>query len=109
MEYQHPPPDTKTFNMIKTYLGRKINKELDCKSFRLENLEDPFVFAVMRKVIRQEVKDLEDIVSWFRDEYKRYLIPDQEIFFHKQWIWNNKKISENLARKRNSKLFQYAC
>ncbi len=110
--YQHSPPDTATFKIIERHLERKIKETLNDEDFRLEDIEDPLVFAVMRKAIRKVVKNLEETLSWFREEYKRYLIPDKEIFFHKKWIWKNKKISENLARKRNSKLIplmNYLC
>jgi predicted transcriptional regulator len=104
--YQHPPPDTSTFRVIEKHLGRKIKKAFDDKGIVYEYINDTFTFAVKRKVIRQVVRNLEDIISWCRNEYKRYLIPDQEIFSRKQWIWNNKKIHENLNKRRNKKLIR---
>lgn len=112
MEYQHTPPSTATFKLIERHLERKIKKALTDNDVELEDIEHPFAFVVKQKAIKQVIKNLEDSQSWFREEYKRYLIPDQEIFSHRKWIWNNKKISENLARKRNSKLIQlmnYLC
>lgn len=112
MQYQHPPPDTSTFRVIKKHLGRKIDKAFNYEYIELENRDDKSDFAVKRKVIRQVVKNLEETRSWFREEYKRYLIPDQEIFFHKQWIWKNNKIRENLNQRRNKKLIplmNYLC
>ncbi len=112
MEYQHTPPKTSTFKRIEKHLKWKIEKALNGESVEIEDIDDPFVFAVMRKIIRQVVKNLEETLSWFREEYKRYLIPDKEIFFHKKWIWKNKKISENLGRRRNKKLIplmNYLC
>lgn len=110
--YQHSPPDTATFRIIERHLKRRIKAALNDEDYGLEYIDDPLIFAVMRKAIRKVVKNLEETLSWFREEYKRYLIPDKEIFFHKKWIWKNKKISENLARKRNSKLIplmNYLC
>ncbi len=110
--YRHSPPKTSTFKRIEKHLKWKIEKALKGESVEIEDIDDPFVFAVMRKIIRQVVKNLEETLSWLREEYKRYLIPDLEIFSHKKWIVKNKKIRENLARKRNSKLLplmNYLC
>jgi hypothetical protein len=112
MEYQHTPPSTATFKLIERHLERKIKKALTDNDIELEDIEDPFAFVVKRKTIRLVIKNIEDSQSWFREEHKRYLIPDQEIFSHRKWIFENKRIRENLARKRNSKLIQlmnYLC
>jgi hypothetical protein len=110
--YQHPPPDTSTFRIIEKHFGQKMNKAFGDKDFEFEEVEDKFVFAVKRKVARQVIKNVEEIVLWFKDEYKRYLIPDKEIFYHKKWIWKNNKISENLEGRRNKHLIplmNYLC
>ncbi len=99
MGYKHKPPKTSTFKRIEKHLKWKIEKALKGESVEIEDIDDPYVFAVMRKAIRKEVKNLEETLSWLREEYKRYLIPDKEIFFHKQWIWKNKKrVSGTLSK-----------
>jgi predicted transcriptional regulator len=121
MEHQHAPPSTTTFKLIERHLKRNIEKAFNDEGLGLEDAEtrkwreerdDPFVFAVKRKVIRKVIKSLEETHSWLREEYKRYLIPDKEIFSNKKWIWNDKHIVRNLRRKRNSKLIplmNYLC
>ncbi len=112
MDYQHKPPKTSTFRIIERHLKRKIEEASNGESVEIEDIDDPFAFTIKRKTIREVVKNLEDTLSWFREEYKRYLIPDKEIFFHKKWIWGNKKISENLDKRRNRNLIplmNYLC
>jgi len=121
MEHQHAPPSTTTFKLIARHLKRNIEKAFNGKGAELENVEtrkwreergDRFIFAAKRKVIRKIIKNLEETLSWFREEYKKYLIPDKEIFSHKKWIWSDKHIVRNLERKRNSKflpLMNYLC
>ncbi len=112
MEYQHTPPKTSTFKRIEKHLKWKIEKALNGESVEIEDIDNPYVFTIKRKTIREVVKNLEDIVSWFRKEYKRYLIPDQEIFSHRKWILENKTIRENLDKMRNRHLIplmNYLC
>ncbi|MHC4269448.1 MAG: hypothetical protein ACYSTS_13390 [Planctomycetota bacterium] len=110
---KHVPP----FKGLKKRIDRELKKAfqkngINYEDIKPEDFKVPLIYAIKRKVIRQELKRLESKCSWFRKEYKNYLIPDKEIFSNKQWVFKNKKICENLARKRNSKLLpllNYLC
>ncbi len=113
MDYKHEPP----FKGLEKRIDRELKKAfhkigINYEEIKTEDFEEPLIYAIKRKVIRQELKRQESKCSWFRKEYKNYLIPDKEIFSKKHWIIDNKKICENLERKRNNKLIpllNYLC